>query len=161
MACRKPLLMGRVSPPQERKLLAAVQQMLKDSQLKVALLRMKISSLESSGSPEPGEASQVKEGGPRWPRLRVHLCPAGPDLLAEELQHRLRVEAAVAAGAKNVVKLLGGQRMQDRKALAEVSLCPRLTAVSTALLGSIHLQWGLHPGLLPVEGSKEYPRGVA
>ncbi|KAL1765630.1 serine serine/threonine-protein kinase N3 isoform X2 [Sigmodon hispidus] len=80
----------------ERKLLAAAQQMLKDSQLKVALLRMKISSLEASSSPEPG-----------------------PDLLAEELQHRLRIEAAVAAGAKNVVKLLGGQRMQDRKALAE------------------------------------------
>ncbi|ERE71295.1 serine/threonine-protein kinase N3 [Cricetulus griseus] len=80
----------------ERKLLAAAQQMLKDSQLKVTLLRMKISSLETSGSPEPG-----------------------PDLLAEELQHRLRIEAAVAAGAKNVVKLLGGQKMQDRKALAE------------------------------------------
>lgn len=82
--------------PKERKLLAAAQQMLKDSQLKVALLRMKISGLEASGSPE-----------------------SGPDFLAEELQHRLRIEAAVAAGAKNVVKLLGGQRMQDRKALAE------------------------------------------
>lgn len=82
--------------PKERKLLVAAQQMLKDSQLKVALLRMKISGLEASGSPEPG-----------------------PDLLAEELQHRLRIEAAVAAGAKNVVKLLGGQRIQDRKALAE------------------------------------------
>ncbi|XP_076784512.1 serine/threonine-protein kinase N3 isoform X2 [Arvicanthis niloticus] len=82
--------------PKERKLLVAAQQMLKDSQLKVALLRMKISRLEASGSPEPG-----------------------PDLLAGELQHRLRIEAAVAAGAKNVVKLLGSQRMQDRKALAE------------------------------------------
>ncbi|OBS81047.1 hypothetical protein A6R68_20775 [Neotoma lepida] len=60
--------------PKERKLLAAAQQMLKDSQLKVALLRMKISSLEASGSPEPG-----------------------PDLLAEELQHRLRIEAAAQA----------------------------------------------------------------
>lgn len=103
--------------------------MLKDSQLKVALLRMKISSLEASGSPEPGEASQGREGGTLWPRLKAHLHPAGPDLLAEELQHRLRVEAAVAAGAKNVVKLLGGQRMQDRKALAEVRLCPQLTAL--------------------------------
>ncbi|XP_052038009.1 serine/threonine-protein kinase N3 isoform X2 [Apodemus sylvaticus] len=82
--------------PKERKLLAAAQQMLKDSQLKVALLRMKISSLEASGSPEPG-----------------------PDLLAKDLQHRLRIEAAVAVGAKNVVKLLGGRRLQDRKALAE------------------------------------------
>ncbi|KAK1334080.1 hypothetical protein QTO34_005080 [Cnephaeus nilssonii] len=82
--------------PKGRKLLAAAQQMLRDSQLKVALLRMKISSLEASGSPEPG-----------------------PELLAEELRHRLRIEAAVADGAKNVVKLLGGRRMQDRKALAE------------------------------------------
>ncbi|XP_029776009.1 serine/threonine-protein kinase N3 isoform X6 [Suricata suricatta] len=82
--------------PKERKLLAAAQQMLQDSQLKVALLRMKISSLEASGSPEPG-----------------------PELLAEELRHRLHIEAAVAEGAKNVVKLLGGRRTQDRKALAE------------------------------------------
>nr|XP_023439850.2 serine/threonine-protein kinase N3 isoform X1 [Dasypus novemcinctus] len=82
--------------PKERKLLAAAQQMLRDSQLKVALLRMKISSLEASGSPEPG-----------------------PELQAEELRHRLRIEAAVAEGAKNVVKLLGSQRTQDRKALAE------------------------------------------
>ncbi|XP_046500179.1 serine/threonine-protein kinase N3 isoform X1 [Equus quagga] len=82
--------------PKERKLLAAAQQMLRDSQLKVALLRMKISSLEASGSPEPG-----------------------PELLAEELRHRLHIEAAVAEGAKNVVKLLGSRRTQDRKALAE------------------------------------------
>ncbi|XP_036116469.1 serine/threonine-protein kinase N3 [Molossus molossus] len=82
--------------PKGRKLLAAAQQMLRDSQLKVALLRMKISSLEASGSPEPG-----------------------PELLAEELRHRLCIEAAVAKGAKNVVKLMGSRRTQDRKALAE------------------------------------------
>ncbi|XP_053416510.1 serine/threonine-protein kinase N3 isoform X1 [Nycticebus coucang] len=82
--------------PKEKKLLEAAQEMLRDSQLKVALLRMKISSLEASGSPE-----------------------TGPELLAEELQHRLRIEAAVAEGAKNVVKLLGSRRTQDRKALAE------------------------------------------
>ncbi|XP_053523760.1 serine/threonine-protein kinase N3 isoform X3 [Artibeus jamaicensis] len=84
------------STPKGRKLLAAAQQMLRDSQLKVALLRMKISSLEASGAPKPG-----------------------PELLAEELRHRLRIEAAVAKGAKNVVKLLGSRRTQDRKALAE------------------------------------------
>ncbi|XP_055964804.1 serine/threonine-protein kinase N3 [Sorex fumeus] len=82
--------------PKEKKLLAAVQQMLRDSQLKVTLLRMKISHLQAPGSQEPGL------------ELRV-----------EELRYRRHVEAAVAEGAKNVVKLLGGRRPQDRKALAE------------------------------------------
>ncbi|XP_004593753.2 serine/threonine-protein kinase N3 isoform X1 [Ochotona princeps] len=101
--------------PKERKLLAAAQQMLRDSQLKVALLRMKISSLEASGSPEPG-----------------------PELLAEELQHRLHIEAAVAEGAKNAVKLLDGRKTQDRKALAEAQAelqesCQKLDLLRLAL----------------------------
>lgn len=54
--------------------------------------------------------------------LRADCLLPGPELLAEELRHRLHIEAAVAKGAKNVVKLLGGQRTQDRKALAEVRL---------------------------------------
>lgn len=128
---------------QERKLLAAAQQMLRDSQLKVALLRMKISSLEASGAREPGEA--WKGGAGRgWAGLgraeggvglRADPLLPGPELLAEELRHRLRIEAAVAEGAKNVVKLLGGRRTHDRKALAEVrSGCPHF--VTTPLCGS-------------------------
>lgn len=38
----------------------------------------------------------------------------------EELRHHLRIEAAVSEGAKNVVRQLGGHRVQDRHALAEV-----------------------------------------
>lgn len=95
--------------------------MLQDSQLKVALLRMKISSLEASGSPEPGEAWRDRDGQGRTGRgLRADSLLPGPELLAEELRHRLRIEAAVAEGAKNVVKLLGSRRTQDRKVLAEV-----------------------------------------
>ncbi|XP_051694404.1 serine/threonine-protein kinase N3 isoform X4 [Oryctolagus cuniculus] len=107
--------------PKERKLLAAAQQMLRDSQLKVALLRMKITSLEASGAPEPGEAWGGGAGAAGWGRggAADRSPPPGPELLADELQHRLRIEAAVAEGAKNVVKLLGGRRTQDRKALAE------------------------------------------
>lgn len=65
----------------------------------------------SPGGHGQGRAGRGPEGCPLLP---------GPELLAEELRHRLRIEAAVAEGAKNVVKLLGSRRMQDRKALAEV-----------------------------------------
>ncbi|XP_069870873.1 serine/threonine-protein kinase N3 isoform X3 [Dipodomys merriami] len=85
--------------PKERTLLAAAQQMLQDGQLKVALLRMKLSALEAGVPPEPG-----------------------PELLAEELRHRLRIEAAVAEGAKNVVKLSSSRSAQGRKALAEAQV---------------------------------------
>uniref|UniRef100_F7G3N5 Serine/threonine-protein kinase N3 n=1 Tax=Ornithorhynchus anatinus TaxID=9258 RepID=F7G3N5_ORNAN len=84
--------------PKERKLVATAQQMLGDSKLKVELLRMQIGKLGAGEATEPAGESP----------LRV-----------EELRHRLRIEAAVAEGAKNVVKLLGGRRLQDRKALAE------------------------------------------
>lgn len=41
----------------------------------------------------------------------------------EELLHRLRIEAAVVAGAKNVIRILQNNKVPDKKALQEVSRC--------------------------------------
>lgn len=44
-----------------------------------------------------------------------------------ELMHHMKIESAVADGAKNVVKQLSGRKIQDRRILAEVgtsSLAP-------------------------------------
>ncbi|XP_075691221.1 serine/threonine-protein kinase N3 isoform X2 [Rhinoderma darwinii] len=89
----------------DRKLLSTAQQMLQDSRIKTELLRMQIVKLTSP----QGSASDVHESD------TLSLL----ELRLEELRRHLRVEAAVAEGAKNVVKLLGGRKLQDRKALAE------------------------------------------
>uniref|UniRef100_A0A8C3ENV7 Serine/threonine-protein kinase N3 n=1 Tax=Corvus moneduloides TaxID=1196302 RepID=A0A8C3ENV7_CORMO len=80
---------------QERKLLATAQQMLQDSKTKIEIIRMHIVKVSQSA-------------GGMEDTLRI-----------EELRHHLRIEAAVAEGAKNVLKILGGSRVQDRKFLAE------------------------------------------
>uniref|UniRef100_A0AAX7U927 protein kinase C n=1 Tax=Astatotilapia calliptera TaxID=8154 RepID=A0AAX7U927_ASTCA len=85
----------------DRKMLSAAQQMLRDSRTKIELLRMQIVKV-----------SQKTDG-----HSMEMISPV--ELRVAELIHHMKIESAVAEGAKNVVKQLSGHKVQDRRILAE------------------------------------------
>nr|CAD7197736.1 unnamed protein product [Timema douglasi] len=111
----------------DKKLLAEAQQMLADSKVKIEFLKMRILKAKQSRK----HNLQMRQG------LEGRETPSNGDMhnkdkfeanlelpleeRVEELRHRLRIEAAVVEGAKNVIRLLQSSKVADKKALQEVS----------------------------------------
>ncbi|KAL1457074.1 hypothetical protein WDU94_001747 [Cyamophila willieti] len=111
----------------DKKLLAEAQQMLADSKAKIEFLRMRILKVKQSKNHHHHHHSSSVGDLHANGDQHSHKDSESTNLelpleeRIEELRHRLRIEAAVVEGAKNVIRLLQSSKVADKKALQEVS----------------------------------------
>ncbi|XP_056636168.1 serine/threonine-protein kinase N isoform X2 [Diorhabda sublineata] len=117
----------------DKKLLWEAQQMLQDSKKKIEYLKMKITKLKHDiDSKSRGSIQDLTDNGDL---SHGELEPLLDDRI-EALKHRLRVEAAVVEGAKNVIKLLqnNNKDKNEKKALLEAQESLRASSMKLDLL---------------------------
>ncbi|KAF3849428.1 hypothetical protein F7725_015925, partial [Dissostichus mawsoni] len=110
------------SSVKDRKMVSTAQQMLQDSRTKIELLRMQIVKVSQARDGVDGALGQPEE------------MVGALELRLAELLHHMKIESAVAEGAKNVVKQLSGRKVQDRRVLAEASARMQESSQKVALL---------------------------
>uniref|UniRef100_A0A8C2Z857 Protein kinase N3 n=1 Tax=Cyclopterus lumpus TaxID=8103 RepID=A0A8C2Z857_CYCLU len=96
------------SSVKDRKMMTSAQQMLQDSRTKIELLRMQIIKV-----------SQARDGEQESLHGQPVEMISPLELRVADLVHHMKIESAVAEGARNVVKQLSGLKIQDRRILAE------------------------------------------
>ncbi|XP_070494492.1 serine/threonine-protein kinase N isoform X4 [Chironomus tepperi] len=95
----------------DKKLLAEAYTMLEDSKAKIEFLKLKILKVKQNR-----QMNKTSENG----ELRSNeQLETSLEERIEELRHRLRIEAAVVDGAKNVIRTLQSTKTIDKKALQE------------------------------------------
>ncbi|VDK36162.1 unnamed protein product [Gongylonema pulchrum] len=95
------LATGQIS----RKLQDESKSMLFDSKAKIALLRMQIEKIQRQEQVDAGRCGKTAQ--------------TKTEMIVDDLLYRLRKEAAIAEGARNMIRILSSQRKSDGKSVAQ------------------------------------------